>query len=118
MSKVTPLPVDEVQNWQMIEKGLRPMLADLDAEAGDVDYILVQLQAVFERCSLGLGWSLNIKGHKERAARTLLKGMIEAIARFYQQAILALLYEVALRELELMRAKRNDPPRSAAEVKG
>lgn len=116
MSKVTPVPIEEVQNWLMIEKCLRPMLAELDVVPKDIDHVLAQVKVVFENCFLGFDWSLNVMGYKDRAKWARIKGVIEATRDFYQRVILALLYEIALRELALIRAKQSDPPRSAAEA--
>ena len=93
------------------------MLAELDVGPKDIDHVLAQVKVVFENCFLGFDWSLNAKGYKDRAKWARIKGVIEAQMDFYQRVIFGLLYEIALRELALMRAKQNDPPRSAAEVR-
>lgn len=112
MRKVPPPPVVDVQNWLMVEKRLRPMLAELDFEPKDVEHAMAAAKSVYEKWNLHLDFVFNPNSRKEH----FVADVVKASKGFYRLAIAAVLFEFAVREIRVHNCSCGKPARAGVDV--
>lgn len=100
MAEIHDFPVTETQTWSALaEQILRPRLASLNVDSETAEHVVAKVRTVYYKLGLGRGYTLPLTSDEVRAA--CIEQVRTKAMDFYLPFIIALLWEIALREIVL-----------------